>query len=112
MSTIAESKLFTPVQIGAVKLKHRVVMAPLTRSRSKQPGDVPSDLMLEYYTQRASDGGLIVAEGTTVSLTARGWQGAPGLYSDEQVHGWRRITAAVHAKGGRIISQLWHTGRS
>ena len=103
--------LFTP-QIGPITLKHRVVMAPLTRSRSEQPGDTPGSLMLEYYTQRASDGGFIVSEGTSVSLTGRGWLGAPGLYSDQQVEGWKKITAAVHAKGGYMFSQLWHTGRS
>jgi len=87
-------------------------MAPLTRSRSEQPGDIPGKLMLEYYTQRASEGGLIISEGTTISITSRGWFGAPGMYSDEQVSGWKKITAAVHAKGGRMFSQLWHTGRS
>jgi N-ethylmaleimide reductase len=104
--------LFTPVQIGPITLKHRVVMAPLTRSRSEQPGDIPGRLMLEYYAQRASDGGFIVSEGTSVSLTGRGWLGAPGLYSDRQVEGWKKITAVVHAKGGYMFSQLWHTGRS
>ncbi|MCU1323284.1 MAG: NADH:flavin oxidoreductase/NADH oxidase [Acidobacteriaceae bacterium] len=107
-----ERKLFTSVQLGALTLKHRVVMAPLTRSRSEQPGDISGDLMLEYYTQRASDGGLIVSEATPISITARGWFGAPGLYSDAQVAGWKRIVDAVHAKGGSILSQLWHTGRS
>jgi N-ethylmaleimide reductase len=107
-----EQKLFTPVQIGPVTLEHRVVMAPLTRSRSTQPGDIPGDLMLEYYTQRASEGGLIISEATSISITGRGWFGAPGLYSDEQVTGWRRIVDAVHAKGGHMFSQLWHTGRS
>jgi len=68
--------------------------------------------MLEYYGQRASDGGFIVSEGTAISLTGRGWLGAPGLYSDQQIEGWKKITAAVHAKGGRMFSQLWHTGRS
>jgi N-ethylmaleimide reductase len=112
MLTITERKLFTPVQIGPISLKHRVVMAPLTRSRSQQPGDIPGDLMLEYYTQRASDGGFIISEATTVSITARGWLGAPGLYSDQQVEGWKKITGAVHARGGHMFSQLWHTGRT
>jgi N-ethylmaleimide reductase len=107
-----ELKLFRPVRIGAVHLKHRVVMAPLTRSRSVQPGDVPGDLMLEYYTQRASDGGFIISEATSISIGGRGWYGAPGMYSDQQVAGWRKITDAVHAKGARMFSQLWHTGRS
>lgn len=107
-----ERKLVSPVQIGAVGLKHRVVMAPLTRSRSEQPGDIPGELMAQYYAQRASDGGLIIAEATHISITGRGWHGAPGLYSDAQVSGWRNIVARVHAKGGRMFSQLWHTGRS
>jgi N-ethylmaleimide reductase len=106
------SKLFSPVQIGAVALAHRVVMAPLTRSRSGQPGDVPSDIMRTYYSQRASEGGLIIGEATTISPSARGWFGAPGLYTDAQVTGWKAITDAVHAKGGRMFAQLWHTGRS
>lgn len=105
-------KLFSPVQIGATWLSHRVVMAPLTRSRSVQPGDIPGDLMLEYYGQRASEGGLIISEATTISITARGWYGAPGLYSDAQVAGWKRIVGAVHGKGGRMFSQLWHAGRA
>jgi N-ethylmaleimide reductase len=112
MATTSESKLFTPIKIGPIQLKHRVVMAPLTRSRSEQPGDVPGKLMLEYYTQRASDGGLIISEATTISVTGRGWLGAPGLYSDQQVEGWSKIVDAVHAKGGRIFAQLCHTGRS
>jgi N-ethylmaleimide reductase len=106
------SKLFTPIQIGAVSLAHRIVMAPLTRSRSDQPGDVPGALMRTYYGQRASEGGLIIGEATTISPSARGWFGAPGLYSDAQVAGWKAVTSAVRAEGGRIFAQLWHTGRS
>jgi N-ethylmaleimide reductase len=105
-------KLFTPVQVGPFTLTHRVVMAPLTRSRSEQPGDIPGDLMLEYYTQRASEGGLIISEGTSISIAGRGWFGAPGMYSDEQVAGWKRITSAIHGKGSHMFSQLWHEGRS
>lgn len=112
MTNNDELKLFTPVCIGAVQLKHRVVMAPLTRSRSVQPGNIPGDLMLDYYTQRASDGGLIISEGTSISISGSGWYGAPGMYSDQQIAGWKKITDAVHAKGARIFSQLWHTGRS
>src|SRR6267378_1992791 len=112
MKTLTTNKLFTPIQVGSVELKHRVVMAPLTRSRSIQPGSIPGDLMLEYYSQRASDGGLIVSEGTSISIAGGGWFGAPGLYSDEQVGGWRRITDAVHGKRGHMFSQLWHTGRA
>jgi len=107
-----ELKLFTPVQFGPMKLKHRVVMAPLTRSRSLQPNSIPGNLMMEYYGQRASDGGFIIGEATNISVTSRGWLGAPGLYSDAQVEGWKKIVNAVHAKGGHMFAQLWHTGRS
>ena len=103
--------LFTPAKLGPYTLSHRVAMAPLTRMRS-DPGNLPSALMVEYYTQRASEGGLIISEATNISLTSRGWLGAPGLYSDEQVAGWKKITAAVHAKQGYMFAQLWHTGRS
>ena len=106
------SALFTPVQLGQLSLGHRVIMAPLTRSRSVQPDSVPGDLMRTYYEQRATDGGLIISEATNISLTGRGWLGAPGLYSDEQVQGWKSITAAVHSRGGHMLAQLWHTGRS
>jgi N-ethylmaleimide reductase len=104
--------LFTPAQIGRLPLKHRIVMAPLTRSRAEQPGGVPGDLMLQYYTQRVSEGGLIIGEATSISPGARGWYGAPGFYTDEQIAGWKRIVDAVHAKGGFMFGQLWHTGRS
>src|SRR5271167_2849827 len=112
MAKNKDMKLFTPVRIGPTTLQHRVVMAPLTRSRSEQPGDVPGNLMVEYYSQRASDGGLIISEASTISIAGRGWYGAPGMYSDEQVAGWKKVVDAVHAKGGRIFAQLWHTGRS
>ena len=111
MPTLSTRKLFSPVQVGSITLGHRVVMAPLTRSRSEQPGDIPGNLMLEYYTQRASEGGLIISEATSISITGRGWFGAPGMYSDEQVAGWKNHSA-VHAKGGQMFSQLWHVGRS
>src|SRR5260221_1353618 len=112
MNTHDHRKLFSLVQIGPITLGHRVVMAPLTRSRSQQPGDIPNDLMREYYTQRASEGGFIVTEATNISITGRGWLGAPGMYSDQQVEGWKKITAAVRAKGCHMFSQLWHAGRS
>jgi hypothetical protein len=99
------STLFSPISIGSLSLTHRVVMAPL-------PGDVPNDLLLKYYSQRVSRGGLVIGEGTTISTSARGWLGAPGLYSGEQVEGWKKITAAVHAKNGYMFAQLWHTGRA
>ena len=112
MDNKTNRKLFTPVQIGPITLRHRVVMAPLTRSRSEEPGDTPGDLMKEYYSQRASDGGLIISEGTNISITSRGWYGAPGIYTEQHVAGWKPITDAVHAKGGFMFSQLWHAGRS
>ena len=111
MNATKTSQLFSPVELGSTRLKHRVVMAPLTRSRSVQPDGVPGDLMLEYYTQRASDGGLIISEAAQLSLATRGWHGAPGMYSDAQVDGWKKIVDVVHAKGGHIFAQLWHPGR-
>jgi N-ethylmaleimide reductase len=105
-------KLFTPAQLGSLNLKHRVVMAPLTRSRSDQPGGIPGNMMVQYYSDRASDGGLIISEATNISLTARGWYGAPGIYTDQQIEGWEKIMKAVRHKGGHMFSQLWHTGRS
>jgi N-ethylmaleimide reductase len=106
------ANLFSPVHVGSLVLSHRVVMAPLTRLRSEQPGDVPTDLMAEYYAQRASEGGLIIGEATPVALTGRGYLGAPGIYHDAQIIGWRKITEAVHAKGGKMFMQLWHVGRT
>ena len=104
------SKLFSPVRVGPYAVSHRIVMAPLTRMRS-EPGDIPGDLMVKYYTQRASEGALIVTEATPVSRQGYGYAGAPGIYSDAQIAGWRRVTDAVHAKGGLIFLQLWHVGR-
>ncbi|MDP3891002.1 N-ethylmaleimide reductase [Nocardioides sp.] len=104
------TSLFDPVTVGAVELPHRVLMAPLTRMRASQPGDVPNDLMREHYVQRAG-AGLIVSEGTQISPDGKGYMDTPGIHSAEQVAGWRRITDAVHAAGGRIAAQLWHTGR-
>ena len=112
MITRTHNKLFTPVQVGAITLKHRIVMPPLSRLRAEWPSGVPSDLMREYYSQRASDGGLIFTEATAVAASGRGYRGAPGIYSDEQVAGWKRITGAVHAKGGYMFAQLWHAGRT
>ncbi len=101
--------LFEPVQLGHITLSNRIVMAPLTRSRAKD-GDVPSELAIEYYAQRAS-AGLIIAEATQISPSGKGYVYTPGIYNDTQVTAWKHITDAVHAKGGRIFLQLWHVGR-
>src|SRR5882762_6010028 len=101
--------LFTPVRMGDLDLPNRIVMAPLTRMRAGSSDHVPSDLQAEYYAQRAS-AGLIVAEATATSPEGFGWADTPGLWSPQQIRGWRRVTDAVHARGGRIIAQLWHTG--
>ncbi|MDA4570611.1 alkene reductase, partial [Escherichia coli] len=84
--------------------------APMTRSRTSQPGDVPNALMATYYAQRAS-AGLIVSEATQISRQGQGYSFTPGIYSEAQVDGWRRVTDAVHAAGGRMVLQLWHVGR-
>lgn len=103
-------KLFTPFRVGALSLGHRIVMAPLTRMRS-DPGDRPNALMAEYYGQRASRGGLIISEATPISGQGYGYAGAPGIYGDWQIEGWRKITDVVHERGGQIVMQLWHVGR-
>jgi N-ethylmaleimide reductase len=103
------SDLFDSVRLGPYRLANRIVMAPLTRSRAGQDG-VPSPLMAEYYAQRAS-AGLIIAEGTNISPQGRGYASTPSLYNDSQIEGWRPVTEAVHARGGRIFPQLWHVGR-
>ena len=103
------SDLFQPVRLGPYQLANRIVMAPLTRSRAGEDG-VPRPLMAEYYAQRAS-AGLIIAEGTNISPQGRGYALTPGLYEAAQVEGWRKVTEAVHARGGRIFPQLWHVGR-
>lgn len=102
--------LFTPLQVGAIRVPNRVFMAPLTRLRNKEPGDIPTPLMVEYYRQRAS-AGLLISEATQVSAQAKGYAGAPGLHSPEQIAAWQKITSAVHAEQGHMAVQLWHTGR-
>ncbi|OWZ16385.1 12-oxophytodienoate reductase [Phytophthora megakarya] len=106
-------KLFTPVTLGGknpIQLKHRVAMAPLTRLRTGAEG-VPKDIAVEYYSQRATDGGLIITEATDISKQGNGYYGAPGLYTQEQVDAWKPVTKAIHDKGGKAFAQLWHTGR-
>ncbi|MDB1125011.1 alkene reductase [Vibrio algarum] len=102
--------LFQPFTLGRLTPKNRIVMPPMTRSRASQPGDVANDIMATYYAQRAS-AGLIVSEGTQISATAKGYAWTPGIYTQEQIAGWRKVTDAVHAKDGAIFAQLWHVGR-
>ena len=101
--------LFEPIKMGELSLKNRVVMAPLTRCRASE-GRVPNALMAEYYAQRAS-AGLIITEATSVTPMGVGYPDTPGIWSDEQVAGWKLITDAVHQAGGTIVMQLWHVGR-
>ncbi|EIF31841.1 NADH:flavin oxidoreductase [Burkholderia sp. Ch1-1] len=102
--------LFESTQLGPYTLKNRIVLPPLTRSRSSQPGNIPNDLMADYYRQRAG-AGFMVTEGTQIEPRGQGYAWTPGMHSPEQVEGWRKITAAVHAEGSIIFAQLWHVGR-
>lgn len=102
------AKLFQPTQIGDIALKNHIVMAPLTRNRS--PGAIPNDVNVEYYSQRAT-AGLIITEATAITHQGQGYADVPGLYSKEALDGWKRVTDAVHAEGGKIVVQMWHVGR-
>ena len=102
--------LFTPYNLSGIELKNKMVMAPLTRSRSDNDEKVATTLTATYYEQRAT-AGLIITEGTNVSTKAVGYINVPGIYTDEQVEGWELVTKAVHDKGGKIFAQLWHVGR-
>jgi N-ethylmaleimide reductase len=102
--------LFQTIQLGEHALKNRIVMPPMTRSRATQPGNSANDMMAEYYGQRAQ-AGLIVAEGTQISAMGQGYAWTPGIYSPEQIAGWKKTTEAVHANGGVVFAQLWHVGR-
>ncbi|HEX7775177.1 MAG TPA: alkene reductase [Parvibaculum sp.] len=112
MSSSVETlpKLFTPLTIGDIALSNRVVMAPLTRNRATHGSDAPNALNVEYYRQRAS-AGLIISEGTQISQQGQGYIWTPGIYSEAQVEGWKAVTEAVHAEGGKIVAQIWHVGR-
>lgn len=101
--------LFEPYYLKNIHLKNRIVMPPMTRSRAAK-GDIPTELMAEYYTQRVS-AGLIITEGTPISVQGRGYAWTPGIYTQEQITGWKKVTDAVHASGGKIFVQLWHVGR-
>lgn len=102
--------LFSPIPLGSLTLPNRIALAPMTRARSSQPGNVPNALMAEYYAQRAS-AGLIVTEATQISAQGQGYSFTPGIHSPAQIAGWRLVTDAVHRAGGRIMLQLWHVGR-
>ncbi|MBD2020840.1 alkene reductase, partial [Leptolyngbya sp. FACHB-36] len=104
------TNLFTPLQLGPYVLPNRLVMAPLTRARAGVDR-IPNTLMADYYAQRAS-AGLIISEATQISPQGIGWVETPGIHTNEQVQGWKLVTDAVHAKGGRIFLQLWHVGRA
>ena len=102
--------LFDPLKLGALELPNRIIMAPLTRSRATPDGRVPTQLQADYYRQRA-EAGLIISEATSVSPMGVGYAATPGIWSDEQTQGWKRVTRAVHDAGGRMVLQLWHVGR-
>ncbi len=102
--------LFTPYQVGSISIANRVLMAPMTRARTAQPGDIPTDLMADYYAQRAT-AGLIISEATQISAQGKGYSFTPGIYTTEQIAGWKKVTHKVHAAKGKIFSQLWHVGR-
>ena len=102
--------LFDPLKAGALQLPNRIIMAPLTRSRATPDTRVPTPLQVEYYTQRAS-AGLIISEATSVRAMGVGYAATPGIWSDEQTEGWKKVTEAVHKAGGRMVLQLWHVGR-
>lgn len=102
--------LFTPLQLGPYTLRNRIVLLPLTRSRSTQPGNIANELMAEYYQQRSS-AGFMVSEGTQIEPRGQGYAWTPGIHSAEQIAGWQKVTRAVHDAGGVIFAQLWHVGR-
>src|SRR5258705_2117224 len=110
ISDMSQTKLFEPFKLGPITLPNRLVMAPLTRNRAVPPGMVPSPLAIDYYGRRAS-AGLLITEASQVSQQGQGYQDTPGIYSKEQVAGWRKVTDRVHEKGGRIFIQIWHVGR-
>jgi N-ethylmaleimide reductase len=103
--------LFSPLKVGRYQLAHRVVLAPLTRMRAERPGLSPRPLNTEYYRQRTTPGGLLIAEATPVVATGHGNPGVPGIYTEAQIKGWREVVDAVHARSGLIFLQLWHVGR-
>ncbi len=108
--SITNSHFFTPTRLGNHTLKNRIVLPPLTRQRSTQPGNIANELMAQYYSQRAG-AGFLVTEGTQIEPRGQGYAWTPGIYTQDQINGWRKVTEAVHAEGGVIFAQLWHVGR-
>ena len=116
MDNPSTSKLFSPIRIGRdgdgpITLSHRIVLAPLTRNRATEPSLCPHNDHVEYYSQRATKGGLLITEAVNISPEAVGYVSVPGIWTEEQTSAWRAVTNSVHAKGGKIFMQLWHTGR-
>jgi len=107
---MSELKLFSPLRAGEIELTNRIVLAPLTRNRARAEDDAPYEIHADYYGQRAS-AGLLVTEASQISPQGKGYAWTPGIYSDAQIEGWKKVTDAVHAKGGKIVIQLWHVGR-
>src|ERR1700748_1730620 len=103
--------LFSPLKVGPYQLQHRLALAPLTRMRAAKPSLAPRPLNAEYYAQRATPGGLLIAEASAVMPSGFGHSGVPCIYSEQQVEGWKKVVDAVHAKGAFIFLQLWHVGR-
>lgn len=102
--------LFTPLQMGNLTLRNRIALPPLTRCRSEQPGNIPGEMMVDYYRQRAS-AGFMITEGTQIEPRGQGYAWTPGIHSAEQIAGWKKVTEAVHQEGGTLFCQLWHVGR-
>ena len=107
---MSQPKLFQNHSFGRLELQNRIAMAPMTRSRTEQPGDVPGEMVATYYAQRAT-AGLLITEGAPISAVGRGYSMTPGIYTPEHIEGWKRVTQAVHEKGGKVFIQLWHVGR-
>ncbi|KAF2270329.1 FMN-linked oxidoreductase [Lojkania enalia] len=112
---LKDSAIFTPLKLGCLELEHRVMQAPLTRMRCSKEEDgvnVPNDMVVEYYSQRTTKGGFQLTEATDIHKYASGYPGVPGIFTESQIAGWKKVTDAVHAKGGFIFCQMWHTGRA
>ncbi|WWC92564.1 uncharacterized protein L201_007523 [Kwoniella dendrophila CBS 6074] len=107
---LSSGNLFKPYQLGNLSLKHRIVMAPMTRLRAGEKDGIPSEWAIDYYSSRATDGGLIITEAVSPSLKSRVWNYIPCIESEDQIKRWKEITEAVHAKGGKIIIQLAQAG--